>query len=53
MHSGLKVFFAAAIVWASSSARAADGARSSEKTTWHGYDRCDFIMTMPPGPSHR
>ena len=45
------MFFAAAIVWASSSARAADGyvPFQGEKTTWHGYDRYDFIMDDATG----
>ena len=51
MHSGLKLCFAAAIAWASSSARAADVyvPFQGEKTTWHGYDRYDFIMDDATG----
>ena len=51
MHSGLKLFFAAAIVWTSSNARAADVyvPFQGEKTTWHGYDRYDFIMDDATG----
>src|SRR6266436_9291188 len=45
-RSGLKLFFAAAIVWTSSNATAADVyvPFAGEKITWHGYDRYDFIM---------
>ena len=45
-RSGLKLFFAAAIVWTSSNATAADGyvPFGGEKTTWHeGFDRYDFM----------
>src|ERR1700680_3586086 len=51
-RSGLKLFFAAAIVWTSSNAKAADGyvPFESEKTTWHeGFDRYDFIMDDATG----
>ena len=50
-RSGLKVFFAAAIVWTSSNATAADGyvPFAGEKITWHGYDRYDFIMDDATG----
>src|SRR5260370_20842833 len=45
--SGLKLFFAGAIVWTSSNATAAGVyvPFAGEKTTWHeGFDRYDFIM---------
>jgi hypothetical protein len=45
-RSGLKLFFAAAIVWTSSNATAADEyvPFAGEKTTWHeGFDRYDFM----------
>ena len=51
-RSGLKLFFAAAIVWASSNATAADGyvPFEGEKTTWYeGFDRYDFIMDDATG----
>src|SRR5471032_3159663 len=51
-RSGLKLFFAAAIVWTSSNATAADGyvPFEGEKTTWHeGFDRYDFIMDDATG----
>src|SRR3989441_13117695 len=51
-RSGLKLFFAAAIVWTSSNAKAADGyvPFGGEKTTWHeGFDRYDFIMDDATG----
>jgi hypothetical protein len=50
--SGLKLFFAAAIVWTSSNATAADVyvPFAGEKTTWHeGFDRYDFIMDDATG----
>jgi hypothetical protein len=49
---GLKLFFAAAIVWTSSYATAADGyvPFAGEKTTWHeGFDRYDFMMDDATG----
>src|SRR6202048_2082481 len=51
-RSGLKLFFAAAIVWTSSNATAADVyvPFEGEKTTWHeGFDRYDFIMDDATG----
>ena len=51
-RSGLKLFFAAAIVWTSSNATAADVyvPFAGEKTTWHeGFDRYDFIMDDATG----
>jgi hypothetical protein len=51
-RSGLELFLAAAILWTSSNATAADGYVSfeSEKTTWHeGFDRYDFIMDDATG----
>ena len=48
----LKLFCAAAIVWTSGNARAADGyvPFAGEKTTWHeGFDRYDFIMDDATG----
>ncbi len=45
-RSGLKLFFAAAIVWTSSNATAAEAyvPFEGEKTTWHeGFDRYDFM----------
>ena len=50
-HSALKLFFAAAIVWTSSNAKAADVyvPFQGEKTTWHGYDRYDFVMDDATG----
>src|SRR5207249_1888253 len=50
--SGLKLFFAAAIVWTSSNANAADRyvPFAGEKTTWHeGFDRYDFMMDDATG----
>src|SRR5438445_13499231 len=47
LRSGLKLFFAAAIVGTSSNAMAADVyvPFEGEKTTWHeGFDRYDFVM---------
>src|SRR5450432_1266101 len=52
LRSGLKAFFAAAIVWTSSIATAADVyvPFEGEKTTWHeGFDRYDFIMDDATG----
>ena len=52
MRSSLKLFFAAAIVWTSSNATAADVyvPFEGEKTTWHeGFDRYDFIMDDATG----
>ena len=49
---GLKLFVAAAIVWSSSTAMAADGyvPFEGEKTTWHErFDRYDFIMDDATG----
>ena len=49
---GLKLLFAAAIVWTSSNAKAADVyvPFEGEKTTWHeGFDRYDFIMDDATG----
>jgi hypothetical protein len=46
------LFFAAAIVWTSGNATAADGyvPFEGEKTTWHeGFDRYDFIMDDATG----
>src|SRR3984893_4985506 len=51
-RSGLKLFFAAAIVWTSSNATAAEVyvPFEGEKTTWHeGFDRYDFIMDDATG----
>src|SRR2546422_7829586 len=51
-RSGLKLFFAAAIVWTSSNATAADVyvPFEGEKTTWHeGFDRYDFVMDDATG----
>ena len=51
-RSGLKLFFAAAIVWSSSNATAADVyvPFTGEKTTWHeGFDRYDFLMDDATG----
>src|ERR1700686_836673 len=51
-RAGLKLFFAAAIVWTSSNATAADVyvPFEGEKTTWHeGFDRYDFIMDDATG----
>jgi hypothetical protein len=51
-HSGLKLFFAAAIVWTSGNAMAADVyvPFGGEKTTWHeGFERYDFIMDDATG----
>src|ERR1700738_4474664 len=51
-RSGLKLFFAAAIVWTSSNATAADVyvPFEGEKTTWHeGFDRYDFTMDDSSG----
>ncbi len=51
-RSGLKLFFATAIVWTSSYATAADRyvPFAGEKTTWHeGFDRYDFIMDDATG----
>jgi pimeloyl-ACP methyl ester carboxylesterase len=51
-RSGLKLFFAAAIVWTSSNATAADVyvPFEGEKTAWHaGFDRYDFIMDDATG----
>jgi pimeloyl-ACP methyl ester carboxylesterase len=51
-RSGLKLFFATAIVWTSSNATAADVyvPFAGEKTTWHeGFDRYDFIMDDATG----
>src|SRR2546426_965479 len=51
-RSGLKSFFAAAIVWTCSNAMAADVyvPFEGEKTTWHeGFDRYDFIMDDATG----
>src|SRR6202051_439074 len=51
-RSGLKLFFAAAIVWTSSNATAAGVyvPFAGEKTTWHeGFDRYDFIMDDATG----
>ena len=53
-RSGLKLFVAAAIVWTSRNAKAADGyvPFEGEKTTWHeGFDRYDFIMDDATGRS--
>ena len=51
MRSGLKLFFAAAIVWTSSNATSADVyvPFEGEKITWHGFDRYDFIMDDATG----
>src|SRR5258708_20648326 len=52
LRCGLKLFFAAAIVWTSSSATAADVyiPFEGEKTTWHeGFDRYDFMMDDATG----
>ena len=52
LRSGLKLIFAAAIVWTSSSATAADAyvPFDGEKITWHdGFDRYDFIMDDATG----
>src|SRR6202165_4757156 len=52
LRSGLKLFFAAAMVWASGNATAADGyvPFEGEKTTWHeGFDRYDFMMDDATG----
>ena len=52
LPSGLNLFFAAAIVWTSSNATAADVyvPFEGEKTTWHeGFDRYDFIMDDATG----
>ena len=52
LRSGLKLFFAAALVWTSSNATAADVyvPFEGEKTTWHeGFDRYDFIMDDATG----
>src|ERR1700681_96038 len=49
---GLRLLYAAAIVWTSSNATAADGyvPFAGEKTTWHeGFDRYDFIMDDATG----
>ena len=49
---GRKLLFAAAIVWISSTAVAADGyvPFEGEKTAWHeGFDRYDFIMDDATG----
>ena len=51
-RSGLKLIFAAAIVWTFSNATAADVyvAFEGEKTTWHeGFDRYDFMMDDATG----
>src|SRR6202166_1477295 len=51
-RSGLKLFFAAAIVWTSSNATPEDlyVPFEGEKTTWHeGFDRYDFIMDDATG----
>src|ERR1700730_16512248 len=51
-RSSLKLFFAAAIVWTSGNATAADVyvPFEGEKTTWHeGFDRYDFIMDDATG----
>ena len=50
-RSGLKLFFAVALVWSSSNAKAADVyvPFEGEKITWHGYDRYDFIMDDATG----
>src|SRR5271156_829900 len=51
-RSGLKLFFATAIVWTSGNAKAADGyvPFEGDKTTWHeGFDRYDFIMDDATG----
>ena len=55
LRSCLKVFFAAAIVWTSSNAKAADAyvPFEGEKITWHGFDRYDFIMDEDTGRSRR
>jgi len=50
--NGLKLFVAAAIVWTSSNATAADGyvPFEGDKTTWHeGFDRYDFVMDDATG----
>src|SRR5256885_10113927 len=50
--SGLKLLVAAAIIWTSRNAKAADGyvPFEGEKTTWHeGFDRYDFIMDDATG----
>src|SRR5438876_10381632 len=49
---GLKLFFAAAIVWTSSNTTSADVyvPFEGEKTAWHeGFDRYDFIMDDATG----
>jgi hypothetical protein len=46
------LFFAAAIVWTSSNATAADGyvPFEGEQTSWHeGFERYDFIMDDATG----
>src|SRR5580704_8358923 len=51
-HFGLKLVFAAAIVWTSGNAMAADVyvPFGGEKTTWHeGFERYDFIMDDATG----
>jgi hypothetical protein len=51
-RSGLKLFFAAAIVWTSSNAKPADVyvPFEGEKTIWHeGFERYDFIMDDATG----
>ena len=51
LRSGLKLFFVAALVWTSGNVRSADVyvPFDGEKTTWHGYDRYDFIMDDATG----
>jgi pimeloyl-ACP methyl ester carboxylesterase len=51
-RSGLTLFFAAAIVWSSSNAKAPDVyvPFEGEKTTWHeGFERYDFMMDDASG----
>ena len=51
LRSGLKLLFAAAIVWTSGNGTAAEVyvPFEGEKISWHGFDRYDFIMDDATG----